>query len=201
MTALFVHLFAFFLLFAANAEAASVWLTGEATAYDGDSLTFAGVGDNAPVEVRLQGLDAPELRQACQDRKGEFWRCGEASRRLLQRMILDRKVRCKILGRERAYNRPLGYCFAGGKNLNQSVVSAGLARAYTEYDVTFLPQEEAAQKKRRGMWAAANADPFFCRHPDALEREKKKRNKDLAECYLYDDEGRVKRAAELKPGK
>ena len=52
-----------------------VLLQGEARAIDGDTLQ---VGDT---RLRLHGIDAPELRQTCEDNSGEAWACGRRLRR------------------------------------------------------------------------------------------------------------------------
>ncbi len=47
-----------------------VLLQGEARAIDGDTLQ---VGDT---RLRLHSIDAPELRETCENSAGEAWACG-----------------------------------------------------------------------------------------------------------------------------
>ena len=51
---------------------------GTAWVADGDSLEIAGT------RLRLEGIDAPELDQACADDKGQSWSCGRAAARELR---------------------------------------------------------------------------------------------------------------------
>lgn len=55
-------------------------VSGWARPIDGDSLWVGSY------EVRLEGIDAPEGRQACR-RNGATWSCGDAARDALSRMI------------------------------------------------------------------------------------------------------------------
>ena len=67
----------------ANAEIVS----GPAHAVDGDTLVL---NDR---QVRLAGIDAPELDQSCQ-RDGQAWACGEEAKRQLDSMIASQTVHC-----------------------------------------------------------------------------------------------------------
>ena len=51
-------------------------LTGNPHIIDGDSIRIADV------EIRLQGIDAPEGKQMCKI-KGEEWACGKAAKETL----------------------------------------------------------------------------------------------------------------------
>jgi len=79
-------------------------LSGKAYAYDGDSIFFG-----RKVEVRLTGIDAPELAQTCHDGVGALWPCGKAAREALRRMIQGRTLHCTIEGKDK-YRRLLGVC-------------------------------------------------------------------------------------------
>lgn len=115
-------------------------ISGRARPIDGDSLR---VGNH---EVRLKGIDAPEGRQTCQ-RDGALWRCGEASRDALNRMIGGETVVCAVSDRDR-YGRLLAQCRVGDRNLNAAMVGAGMAVAYGGYE----REQAAAKAARRGIW-------------------------------------------------
>ncbi|MEO1282159.1 MAG: thermonuclease family protein [Pseudomonadota bacterium] len=114
---------------------------GRARLVDGDSLFIGGR------EVRMVGIDAPEGPQICQ-RGGRDWRCGDASRQALSKMINGRAIVCEGEKEDR-HGRLLATCRLGGKDLNQEMVSQGYAVSYGRYRA----DERAAKADRRGVWA------------------------------------------------
>ncbi|CAA2140384.1 thermonuclease family protein [Hyphomicrobium sp. ghe19] len=116
-------------------------VSGAARPIDGDSLF---VGGN---EVRLQGLDAPEGRQTC-SRGGLTWNCGEEAKRELAHAIGGEIVTCNVSERDR-YGRLLARCIAGGRDINSSMVRAGMAVAFGGYN----DEEADARSSRRGVWS------------------------------------------------
>lgn len=119
---------------------------------DGDSLY---VGRD---EVRLKGIDAPEGRQTC-TRNGAAWDCGNAAREELRRLIGKDAVVCRATERDK-HGRVLGYCSAGGRDLNAGMVASGLAVAYGGY----LREQGEAKAGRRGLWAGEFETPRDWRH-------------------------------------
>jgi endonuclease YncB( thermonuclease family) len=99
-------------------------------------------------EVRLKGIDAPEGRQTCR-RDGREWRCGEAARTELARLIGGQKVVCRVVERDQ-HGRLLAQCSAGGRDLNAGMVASGMALAYGGY----VKEETAAKLARRGLWGS-----------------------------------------------
>ncbi len=121
---------------------------GPADPIDGDSLW---VGHD---EVRLKGIDAPEWKQQCERAGGEPWRCGEAARDALARLIGSDDVSCTIRKRD-AYGRMLGHCHAGGRDLNAQMVISGMAVAFGGYG----NEQDKARSERRGLWAGDFEEP------------------------------------------
>lgn len=126
---------------------------GEGRALDGDSLRVDGV------EIRLAGIDAPELGQTCQ-RDGQDWRCGEAARAALQRMLREGRAACAGSEQDR-YGRLLAVCTVKGTEINAALVRAGMAVAFGKYG----REEAEARDARKGVWAG----PFQA--PAAWRRE------------------------------
>lgn len=125
---------------------------GAGRAVDGDSL-FVGRD-----EVRLKGIDAPEGRQTC-TRDGRSWDCGTAARDELRRLIGKDVVVCRSVERDK-HGRVLGYCSAGGRDLNAGMVAAGMAMAYGGY----LREQGEAKARRKGLWAGEFDTPRDWRH-------------------------------------
>lgn len=73
-------------------------------------------------KVRLQGIDAPESRQAF----------GNVSKRGLSDLVAGRQVEVRFDKVDR-YGRLLGVVYEGGQDVNLAMVSRGLAWHYTFY--------------------------------------------------------------------
>ena len=116
---------------------------------DGDSIVVmrGGVG----VEIRLDGIDCPELAQAF----------GRKAKSLTSALVFGKAVRLVGKGKDR-YGRELAEVFLpDGRSLNRELVSAGSAWWYRKYstDRTLEALEQAARKARRGLWAATDPVP------------------------------------------
>jgi len=116
---------------------------------DGDSIVVmrGGVG----IEVRLDGIDCPELAQAF----------GKKARRFTADLAFGKEVRLVGKGRDR-YDRELAEVFLpDGRSLNRELVAAGCAWWYRKYsnDRTVEALEREARAARRGLWAAPNPVP------------------------------------------
>ena len=70
----------------------------------------------APVELRLEGIDAPEICQA--------W--GPQAKQALAELVLGQQVSVKTVGRD-THGRTLGTVFLGGQNINKTLVQEGHA--------------------------------------------------------------------------
>lgn len=132
---------------------------------DGDTLSADGE------RLRLQGIDAPELDQTCEDERGAVWPCGREARQLLARLVAGAGTEC--LGRDRdRYHRLLVRCHAGTENINAALVRRGLAIASGRY----AEEQAAARRERQGLWAGSFESPHDWRtsrgmmdDPDFLE--------------------------------
>jgi endonuclease YncB( thermonuclease family) len=129
---------------------------GAGRAKDGDSLM---VGDK---EVRLFGIDAPELDQTCQ-RGGESWACGAAARDLLDSLMRGKSVFCSQTGTDQ-FQRVLARCVAGTTDLNRAMVANGYAVAFRRYSSDYVSAEDSAKVNRRGLWSSKFAMPSDYRH-------------------------------------
>ena len=130
---------------------------------DADTLHLAGQ------KVRLQGIDAPEAAQACRQRSGRSYLCGDRATQALRERIGTGTVTCKIEGQDR-YKRALGICYmADGTDLNGWLVSQGYALAYRRYSTKYVPQEDHAKAAAAGIWAGEFVQPWNWRRGKRLE--------------------------------
>ncbi len=132
-------------------------VSGSARVIDADSLRVDGQ------EIRLVGLDSPELHQPCH-RADRPYPCGEVARAELRRMTGNAVATCDILGRDR-YRRRLGRCSVDGEDIGASLVSRGFAVAYGRY----VTEEKQARRAGAGLWAGIFEAPSEWRksHPSA----------------------------------
>jgi endonuclease YncB( thermonuclease family) len=122
-------------------------LPGQVRAIDGDSLR---IGSD---EVRLWGIDAPEFKQDCKGRQGNY-ACGREAQKQLKALVQNVGIKCKGLGRDK-YDRLLAVCRDGKKDINAELVRNGFAYAYGGYQA----EENAARAAKRGVWAGENERP------------------------------------------
>jgi len=117
-------------------------LSGEVTqVIDGD--TFIMQTGNGTVNVRLQGVDAPEIKQPF----------GTHCRDLLTGLIHGGKVELAVTGH--SYGRMVAYVRKGSTLVNERVVSDGCAMAEPRYDRQhmFMLMENGARERRDGIWS------------------------------------------------
>lgn len=139
MTRWLIPIFSFPLLGAAASSQVHV--------VDGDTLM---VGAEA---VRLWGVDAPEGRQTCRDRKGAAYLCGDVARDRLRELTRGAPVTCQERDRD-GYDRLVGQCWASGRDLGEAMVRSGWAVEYRQFSGGFYTRAEAeARAARRGLWA------------------------------------------------
>ncbi len=128
---------------------------GAARVVDGDTLDVAGT------RVRLYGIDAPELAQICRRGENVSWQCGRAAADHLRRLTAGRNVSCE--GSERdALARLIAVCriTPAGPSVNEQMVSAGMAWAFTRYSSAYVGTERRAREMERGVFAGESQPPW-----------------------------------------
>lgn len=134
-------------------SARPVTITGSPTILDGDTFSIG------PVRIRLNGIDAPEAGQVCDDGKGGTWPCGTEAMERLAELVGSVEVRCVALDRD-AYGRVIADCEAIGVNLGRALVEAGMAWAFRTYSEVFASAEDSARADRVGIWAGESQAPW-----------------------------------------
>lgn len=116
--------------------------SGTARVIDGDSIVVDGR------EIRLKGIDAPELAQICH-RDGNPWRCGEEAQRQLRFFVRGGDVECEGSEYDQ-HGRLLGVCRIAGRDVNGWMVKEGWAISFGGYS----DAEAEARDGLRGLWSA-----------------------------------------------
>ena len=112
---------------------------------DGDTVWVRPARGGPPVQLRLLGVDAPEI---CQ-------RFGRQAREALERQVLHRRVTVEERGRD-GYDRVLARLRRSGQDVNGWLVAQGLAwsHRYRHQPGPYQALQEQARAARRGLWAA-----------------------------------------------
>ena len=116
---------------------------------DGDSLIVQTAAEARPLEVRLQGIDAPE---GCQTG-------GPEARAALAAFVQDKTVALDVRGRDH-YGRTLATVRVDGQDVNQRMVADGQAWSLRSKwnRGPYVKQERVAQTLRRGLHATPGAE-------------------------------------------
>ena len=150
-----------FLIWISNVVAEEV--SGIPKIIDGDTIHINDY------KFRLEGIDAPEMRQQC---KKEFlkissiigfsfykdYTCGKVSRKKLITKINKSEIKCISKTKDR-YKRYIATCFKGKTNLNQWMVRNGFAIAYRKYSKKYVSDEEFAKENKLGIWQGKFIEP------------------------------------------
>lgn len=124
--------------------------------HDGDSITVLDEA-NGQQKVRLEGIDAPELKQ-------DF---GRKAKEALAGKIFEKVVRVKWKERDQ-YGRVLGHVYVEGHWINQELLEEGWAWHYKYFnkDPRLAAAETKARESKIGLWGSANPlPPWEFRNP------------------------------------
>jgi endonuclease YncB( thermonuclease family) len=128
-------------------------IRGVASVIDGDTIEIHGN------RIRIHGIDAPESDQICGTRTGKRWLCGqEAANALADRLGLS-SIRCVGESFDR-FGRLIAVSYRGSEDIAAWMVTHGWAVAFRRFSLDYVPQEEAAQRGRRGLWAGTFDMPW-----------------------------------------
>lgn len=117
---------------------------------DGDTIWVRPAAGSA-VQVRLHGIDAPEICQAF----------GPQARDALASRLLHRQVELDVRAQD-AYERTLARVSLQGQDVGAWLVAGGWAwsSGFRRRAGPYAHEEKAARGERRGLWAAdAPLDP------------------------------------------
>jgi len=121
--------------------------------HDGDTVTLLDQ-NNKKTTIRLQGIDAPELKQAF----------GAAAQENLSRMVLGKQVTIYWTKVDK-YRRTVGTIMLDGRDVNIEQVKAGVAWHFKKYEDeqppedrrTYAAAEQEARTAGLGLWSDAKS--------------------------------------------
>jgi endonuclease YncB( thermonuclease family) len=117
---------------------------------DGDSFV---VGAR---KLRLDGIDAPELKQTCKDSQNVEWPCGRVSRAALEKLLLQPGLSCIAAAQDR-YGRSVATCRSTSTpDIAAAQVGDGMAVTHEFNGMRdYGSEEDAARAQKRGIWRGA----------------------------------------------
>jgi endonuclease YncB( thermonuclease family) len=135
------------LLLAFGGSADARTLQGEVThVTDGDTIWLRPAGGGAVLQVRLQGIDAPEICQAA----------GRQARDALAARLLHQSVEIDVRAQDK-YERTLARVSFNGQDVGSWLVADGWAwsSGFRRHAGPYAQEQRAARGDRRGLWSEA----------------------------------------------
>ena len=121
--------------------------------HNGDTVAIES--HHLKIEVRLAGIDSPEISKSKKDMAHLY---SQQAKRHLSDLVLNKFANLKRYGRS-SDGHVLAIIYIGTQNINLEMVKAGLARVDKRnlpkgFDVMpYIKAESEARKAKLGMWA------------------------------------------------
>lgn len=131
-------------------------IAGVASVIDGDTIEVHGQ------RIRLNGIDAPESRQNCDDAKGFEYPCGRRSAEALDAFLAaSMPIQCTFVTWDR-YRRFVGDCRrADGASVAAWMVEHGHALDWPRYSRgAYAAQQATAEAAKVGLWVGTFQAPW-----------------------------------------
>lgn len=120
-------------------------------------------------KIRLEGIDAPEIKQQCQKEflkistiigfsLNKDYSCGVNSKIKLIEKIDKSQIKCISSSKDK-YKRYLATCYKNKVNLNKWMVRHGFAVAYLRYSKDYEKDENYAKENKLGIWQGSFIRP------------------------------------------
>jgi endonuclease YncB( thermonuclease family) len=135
---------------------------------DGDSFIIQ------QTTIRLDGIDAPEIKQNCFSADGSIWRCGGEARNQLAKMLRKGDVKCEPRAKDR-YGRTIATCSARDiPDISEAMVRLGWAiNAANIGEGKYAAAEDEAKNAKRGIWQGPFERPKVFRLHNPRDEQKK----------------------------
>ena len=131
-----------------TAQASEVWSGWVSWVMDGDTVVLVREGQQEPVRLRIEGMDAPET---CQPG-------GVEAREALIRLALRKPVQVVDRGQD-SYGRQIGRLSVDGVDLGGEMVRSGMAWAYSFRTGRgpYAGLQRQAEQQKKGIFASKGA--------------------------------------------
>ena len=124
--------------------------------------------------IRVFGIDTPEIVQKCRDANGSCYDCRAEATKALRAFTRRKDVTCRPTG-ARTYRRLVATCEVDGEDVSEMMLRSGWAVVYRRYldDVpgkreAYLAAERTAKDAGRGLWQGEFIMPDRWRNGERL---------------------------------
>ena len=137
--------------------------------HDGDTIKVTKPGETDKIEIRLYGIDAPEIKVSTRKVDGKRVEIkyekssqpyGFTSRAMLSQLIYSKKVTVITESNAKTFGRVVARIKYDGVDINTKMVESGMAHWYVQYakhDMQFETAQARAKAAKRGLWSDPNA--------------------------------------------
>ena len=127
----------------AIADISSFTLSSEKTLYIVD-------GDSVSMQMRIKGIDTPEIKQKCRKTTFQVVDCGQLSKNYLKQVLKDLPGELLIepISIDH-YNRILVKVYKDNIDIGKLMVEAGMAFSYKD---AYRQEEDLARVEKLGFW-------------------------------------------------
>lgn len=140
-------------------------ISGKAFVFDANTIEVKGQ------KIRLFGIDAPDRKQTCFNKKGGAYACGLRAAFALDNLAKGKNVTCQPRGVD-AQKRVLAICSHNGLDIGSAMVEAGWAMADLRYSDQYGATQDAARAAQIGLWQGAFEEPqMWRRQPRPLQTQ------------------------------
>ena len=131
------------------------------------------IGD---LEVILYGIDVPDPKQVCSDKRGRPYNCGQEAIRELRRFTGESSLSCKVKAQGNRENLVYAVCNIDNHDLGVAMVQNGWAFAVPNITGVYVPYEEVAKSSGKGMWGGQFYKPSEWRAKEAQAQQAAKKS-------------------------
>jgi len=107
-------------------------------------------GDSISMQMRIKGIDTPEIHQKCRKTKHRIIDCGRLSKDYLKQTLnnLPGKLLIEPVGIDH-YKRILVKVYKGDTDISRFMVEKGMAYSYKD---SYRQEEDLARAEKLGFW-------------------------------------------------
>lgn len=140
-------------------------MAGSGSVVEGDIVAVNGAN------VRLYGIDAPDIGQTCQTKRGQEYDCATIATETLKKLVGTHQVECRMRDKDRSGGEKTGTCSVNGIDLAGAMAARGWAYAYRRLTPEYQDLEAYAQSRKRGMWGGRSEAPWLWRSRQIANKE------------------------------
>ncbi len=118
---------------------------------DSEKTLYIVDGDSISMQMRIAGIDTPEIKQPCEKTPQQIMDCGRLSKAHLRQLLKTTPGKLRIIPvAADHYHRILVRIYKGDTNIGKRMVEQGMAYSYKD---TYKKQQQYAKANKLGFWS------------------------------------------------